>query len=270
MFGLRRRQDQSAEVIDCFTFYNELDLLDVRLRYLSETVDRFVLVESPLTHSGKPKPLYFSEAADRFAWAADKIEHVVQPLDPDADAWSRENAQRNAIAAALRDVPSNATVMISDLDEIPSRDAVARCRGRRGSFSLRQLLHYYYVDCRCRNRKRRNWLGTVIAPNETVLVQSPQVMREKSMAGRLTRVGDGGWHFSYLGGVPSIQSKLAAFAHTEFDKSEYSSATTIRARLEAGEDVFGRSDMRFEIVSRRSLPHELLVLLEKYPHFFAA
>ena len=48
-------------VYDCFLFFNELDLLEVRMHELNNSVDFFVLQESTKTHSGKPKSLYFQE-----------------------------------------------------------------------------------------------------------------------------------------------------------------------------------------------------------------
>ena len=54
------------EVYDCFIFYNELDLLEIRLKTLDSVVDHFVLVEATKTHRGKDKPLYFEENKERF------------------------------------------------------------------------------------------------------------------------------------------------------------------------------------------------------------
>ena len=65
------------KVYDCFTFFNELDLLEVRLNELDGVVDRFVLCESPYTFRGQPKPLVFQENRARFARFLPKIEHVV-------------------------------------------------------------------------------------------------------------------------------------------------------------------------------------------------
>ena len=48
------------KVVDCFIFYNELDLLTYRLNVLNDTVDYFIIVESTHTHVGKEKKLYFT------------------------------------------------------------------------------------------------------------------------------------------------------------------------------------------------------------------
>ena len=64
-------------IYDCFTFFNELDLLDIRLHELASTVDVFVLAEAPLTFQGQPKPLVFQEHRNRYRTYLDKIRHVV-------------------------------------------------------------------------------------------------------------------------------------------------------------------------------------------------
>ncbi|HZX73462.1 MAG TPA: hypothetical protein VFE57_03515, partial [Cyclobacteriaceae bacterium] len=64
-------------VVDCFTFFNELDLLEIRLNILNETVDRFVLVEATRTFQNNPKPLYFNENKKRFEAFLPKITHII-------------------------------------------------------------------------------------------------------------------------------------------------------------------------------------------------
>ena len=105
---------------DAFQVFNELDMLEVRLHELNETVHRFVLVEATRTHSNKPKPLHFGENKDRFAAFLDKIIHVVVDDLPDnSDAWVLENFQRNAMLRGLTAAHSNDLVVIADVDEIP-------------------------------------------------------------------------------------------------------------------------------------------------------
>ena len=65
------------KIYDCFTFYNELDLLEMRLEILSDSVDFFVLVEANKTHSGREKELFFQDNKERFAKFSEKIIHVV-------------------------------------------------------------------------------------------------------------------------------------------------------------------------------------------------
>ena len=64
-------------IFDTFTFYNELDLLELRLNILGDVVDYFVINEANITFTGKPKPLYYQENKERFKKWEDKIIHHV-------------------------------------------------------------------------------------------------------------------------------------------------------------------------------------------------
>src|SRR4051812_40271897 len=113
---------------DCFTFYNELDILEIRLRELYDVVDRFVLVEATHTHKGDPKPLHYATNRARFASWNDKIRHIVIGDLPVGDNLAairrREMGQRNAILLGLMDAQDDDIVLISDVDEIPRKSAV--------------------------------------------------------------------------------------------------------------------------------------------------
>ena len=110
-------------LIDAFPFFNELDILELRLAELSSIVDRFVIVEANRTHKGTLKPLYYAENKARFAEWEKKIVHVICPLPDDgADLPAirrREMMQRNAILEGVRDCADDDVIMISDADEIP-------------------------------------------------------------------------------------------------------------------------------------------------------
>ena len=78
-------------IYDCFTFFNELDLLEIRLKILNDYVDKFVLVEAAKTHSGLPKPLYFNENKQRFLPYQDKIVHISLDNMPESqNSWVLE------------------------------------------------------------------------------------------------------------------------------------------------------------------------------------
>jgi beta-1,4-mannosyl-glycoprotein beta-1,4-N-acetylglucosaminyltransferase len=68
------------KIIDCFTFYNELKLLEYRLNILYNIVDYFIIVEANQTHQGKSKKLYYNENKNRFEKFQDKIIHIVVDL----------------------------------------------------------------------------------------------------------------------------------------------------------------------------------------------
>ena len=65
------------KVYDCFNFFNELDILDIRLHELNDVVDKFVLIESVETFTGKSKPLFYNDNKERFKKFEDKIIHII-------------------------------------------------------------------------------------------------------------------------------------------------------------------------------------------------
>lgn len=106
---------------DCFTFFNELDLLEIRLNILNDSVDKFVIVEATRTQNNKEKCLYFEENKARFAKFEDKIIHVVVKEFPQKlEQWTIENYQRNEIMRGLVNCKDDDVIIISDLDEIPN------------------------------------------------------------------------------------------------------------------------------------------------------
>src|SRR5712692_10307059 len=107
-------------IYDCFPFFNELDLLEIRLSELAGVVDRFVLVESTRTHTNQPKPLYYHENRTRYSQFSSKIVHiVVEDMPGGENAWVRENHQRNCIIRGLSGCGDDDTILVSDVDEIP-------------------------------------------------------------------------------------------------------------------------------------------------------
>jgi hypothetical protein len=116
-------------VYDCFTFDDQLEILDKRLNALSSVVDRFVLVESGKTFQGDEKPLRFAENRERFAAFADRIVHVLANNVTASDTVERRKVfQRDAISGGLTRLRPNDMVIVSDIDEIPAASAITQAR----------------------------------------------------------------------------------------------------------------------------------------------
>ena len=112
-------------VYDCFQFFNELDILKLRLHILSDVADRFVISESTVTFSGDPKPLFYEEHKEEFREFADRIIHVVVRDTPmDCDAFARDHHQKCAVIRGLADAKPDDIVIFSDVDEIPNPDTL--------------------------------------------------------------------------------------------------------------------------------------------------
>jgi beta-1,4-mannosyl-glycoprotein beta-1,4-N-acetylglucosaminyltransferase len=253
-------------IVDCFPFYNELELLEIRLEELKGVVDWFVLVEAAETYSGKPKPFLFGANRERFQRyniAYIKIDGFPTTL---LTPWQREEYTRNAVQqglAALSLSPAD-VVMLSDVDEIPRADVVASCAQAMedqnvGCFVFHQTLSYYYVNC----QTEETWLGTRMTRYRDVT--SMQALRTQDGAHVLA----GGWHFSYVGGAQRIQDKIGASVHTELDLPEFRELAHVEQCMAKGMDLFGR-DMRFQLVPLDAgFPAYLCAQQERFRHLIA-
>lgn len=230
-------------IYDCFMFFNELELLEIRFNELNHVADRFVVVEATRTHSNKPKPLYFRENMHLFKDFTHKIIHIVVDEYPDyKDSWTYENYQRNQISRALEGCNPEDTIIISDADEIPRPETVLKARGIPGIKVLEQKLFYYYLNMV--NVKDTYWLGGSRILRAGDFKKTASEIRYTDG----TIMPEGGWHFSYLGGLERILSKIEAFAHQEYNKSAYKDALRLKRAIEKGKDLYGRRKLKFKPV----------------------
>jgi beta-1,4-mannosyl-glycoprotein beta-1,4-N-acetylglucosaminyltransferase len=258
----RRKQDV---IWDCFSFFNELELLELRLHTLNKVVDRFVLVESTKDYMNRPKPLHFQENKGRYAEFLDRIVHVVVDDAPDApDPWVRENHQRMCVNRGLVEAEDDDVILISDLDEIPRPEMVRRYACLPGVKLFRQDMHYYFFNLRA---KQHEWFGSAMCLKKDM--GSPQRLRDIRDAIRpgICRIQNGGWHFSFLGGVERIIHKIESFAHHEFNLDQFKSPEAIEQRIRQGRDLFDRG-IFFELQTvDDSYPAYLRDNLDRYRDF---
>lgn len=117
------------KVYDCFTFFNEFELLELRLKSLWDMVDYFVIVEADKTQNNVPKPMYFANRANEFKEFLPKIRYIPMRMDvayKGKGDWTIENAQRNAIMYGIMDAAPDDLILVSDVDEIPDPDILQR------------------------------------------------------------------------------------------------------------------------------------------------
>ena len=131
---------------DCFIFFNELELLEIRLNELNEIVDKFVLVEATRTHTNKIKSLYFEENKEKFSKFLDKIIYILVDDFNNGTPLDFEIHQRNAIAIGLKDAKPDDVIMISDIDEIPKKETILQVKDLPGIKTLEQNFYYYYIN----------------------------------------------------------------------------------------------------------------------------
>lgn len=218
-------------IYDAFTFFNELDLLELRLSTLDHYVDKFVLVESNQTFTGNPKPLYYLENKERFAKWNDKIIHIIAPnMEIEKVAFERHWLCYALIEATLQTlaVPED-IAFCSDLDEIwnPSvRDKIDD-----QIHSLAQFNYSYWLN----NRSSEQWVGTLMSKVKNIEVGYNKIFRSV----KPNILANGGWHFTNMGGYEQIIKKTQAYDHGPELNHDWIKEHT-QDNMEQGNDYLGR------------------------------
>lgn len=254
-------------IYDCFTYFNEVELLELRLHTLAEVVDYFVIVEADRTFSGLPRSFLFPQHRQHVAQYADKIIYIQVTDMPQSDnPWIREYFQRDCILRGLGACRCDDIILISDADEIPRPEALTQLVGSsqgqtilaRYPVAFAQNHFLYFLNC----MERRFWQGTVAVRYENL--QRPQTIRDNR--DRAPRIRDGGWHFSFLGGVARISEKIKSYSHQEYSSRRLTD-DYIRQAIETGvSDLFNDKSFRLHFVSiDDSYPAYTNRLVETYP-----
>lgn len=194
-------------IIDCFTFFNELDLLELRLNILNEVVDKFVIVEASKTQSKLDKPFYFEENKKRYTHFLDKIIHVKLENFPEEDGWAMENYQRNCIQHGLDrlNLTINDIIAISDVDEIWNPIIIKdldRLLDQHKFLSVDMNYFVFYLNLATVNKK---WIGTIFTKFQYLNTYSPQNLR--NIKDQVLYIKNSGWHFGYQGGKEIVYQK---------------------------------------------------------------
>lgn len=202
----------TRRVWDTFLFADETDLLECRLTELDDAVYRHVLVESPVTFLGKPKPLHYLENQDRFAPWKDKIVHVVADLNGCGDHLARAAASREAVWQGLDGLRNDDILLLSDADEIPRADVLQAAPGH----VLAMRSHPLAV-----NLLEPGWWGGTMATvgqyhgSMQQLRDARQAPGQRPLADAVGWPMVAGWHFTWLGGPEAIRTKITSYTYPE-------------------------------------------------------
>lgn len=212
-------------VYDCFQFSNELEILDIRLHELSKVVDKFVIVESAVSHACKPKRLYYEENKSEFKRFKDKIIHIVVEDTPDVNLpWIVNDYQFCQIMRGLKQCKSSDIILFGDLDEIPRAEAVLKGIKLQGKLKIfSQIYCQYYLNCM--EYAKGSWYGTRMATYRSLQSYSSPWIAKFSKPD--VKIPNGGWHFTYMGGIKRIREKLANMTHQEYNNDLYNTPEKI-------------------------------------------
>lgn len=253
-------------IYDCFAFFNELDLLELRLETLQDVVDIFVIVESTHTFSGMEKPLNYRDNEERYAKWHDKIRYIVVDNMPHQEPcrgqhrWDNDYFQKDQLVKGIADAEPNDVIMFSDLDEIPKPEIVQEAASRPGITCLVMHSHHFFLNWLCNT----NWRGTVVAPYSRFKQVLPRYLREKRHS--FSEIRDAGWHFTYMGGPDKVEYKINSFAHSEFDTPQFNNQEHISASMDGKQDLWGNHNLEVLPLDDR-FPKPLVENRQKYERF---
>jgi len=259
-----------VKIFDCFTFFNELELLDLRLMTLSDVVDFFVLVESNKTHTGNTKEFIFEQNKDKFADYLDKIIYIKVTDLPTTYSrntiWGPENFQRLCIERGLVNAVDGDKIIVSDADEISNPETILQNINTTHSVPLEQKLFYYYVNC----IQKQLWSATVLLTKGCY----KSIQDERMTAFDCTNpIPNGGWHYSYMGGAEKIKLKVENIAESHVIIDKVGSINDIKNKMDSQQDLWGRSNTLFkkqivDIYEEGMAPKCIDKFIKKYPNFY--
>lgn len=278
---------RKPKIYDCILFSNEVELLDLRLKMLDEYVDVFVVLESPWSFHGKPKEMVSEKHKDLFS--NPKVRHIVYEDLPyignvngiKKRSKANEIFSRDCSIRGLYDANDEDIIMLSDVDELPNMKKVIANLHRIDDENIHKLdypefpclgLHMptfiYYVDC----ISNKPYVTTILSKYKNYIkFKSPGWLRKKRI-GAIKKLGgpnlvmDGGWHYSYIGGVKRIQDKLSILGSIHVCTDEFRNEAHINRCLNEGEDVLKRKGVKITIIDPiKSGPKEIMWFIKKYP-----
>ena len=290
------------KIIDCFMFFDEEMLLELRLNTLDKFVDKFIIVESAYTHSGKEKKLIFD--INKYPRFKKKIDYIVvkdlprsieQISNNDSNleitnkeimnALRRENFQRNAISRGLANTDDNDGIIISDLDEIPDLSNINFNSINKKIIFFKQKVFYYKLNLEL---KTLRWIGSKACKKK--YLKSPQWLRNvkdkvyskwrldiifsEKRYNNIYFAENGGWHFSFVKKPEDIEKKLKSYLHhREYDLDPLgienikdlinSKAVIYDHRVDQTQYKFG-GGQKLEKIDIKFLPEYIFSQKEKY------
>lgn len=233
-------------IIDCFTFFNELDLLDLRLHEHWDFVDKFVILEGDRTYPGKKYDSNFLKNYDRFKWAKKKIIHKIAPLKEfPVSRWENEQWQRDYWGEVYRDFQGSDYILQGCVDELYRKDTILDIYKTKLSPVLLVLdEHYYYLNSKDSGTNQK--YPCPIAMFKKDIDCGTDAMWKKRYD--YPQIDNAGWHFSYCGGAEIIKEKLENYSHAENDTDVMKDPVRIKDYTDRGIDLFDRPIHDFSYV----------------------
>lgn len=274
-------------IYDCVPFFNELDILKLRMQIMAPYVDFFVIEEASVTFSGEPKRMIFAENRQLFAEFEEKIRYVAVDNSPleGVTTHERDKFQKNQLICGLSGCKPEDIIIFSDVDEIPNPETLKKLLPEVEDgkiYMLAQRLFYCYLDMEEVSGKllsvtgefegveKPMWLGTKICRYHMLDKYTTEELRNKEQKEVGVRVPDGGWHFSYMGGGRNqsvedrVKYKIKSAAHQEYNNR--STLSKVRKNIKNHQDIFGRDAQMVQVKIDETFPKYLRENIDKYQY----
>ena len=259
-------------IYDCFQYFNEDHIVDLRLNILDKYVDFFVISESTKNHQGKNKKLNFD--IKNFPKFKKKIKFVVADYTKNIDFNNHtggespvEQHQRNSLIEGIKDASPEDLIILSDSDEIPDLTKISVINKNKKYIAFSQKMFMYKLNLQ--NLDESNWIGSRIIKKKNITsMQELRNLKFKEypfwrIDKKNLQIIEGGWHFSFLQTPQQILTKIKSFSHGEFN-NETINEKSIEEKIIKNQDVFNRGLKLKKIELDSSFPDYILKNKSKY------
>ena len=257
----------SNKIYDCITFFNESLQADLRFNILNKYVEQFVICESKFDHKGHYKGVNFN--IENYKEFKNKITHlVIDEQFPDtSNPWKTQAFQREFIFNGLNNAKPEDYVMFSDPDEIPRPEMLTDLKLHKKYGIFLQKMFCYKLNvynphespwegsriCLKRNLKSIDFLRQKIL-KKNIRYPFWRIDKEKN----IQLIDNGGWHFNYLLEPEKISKKLKTFAHTQYNKAEFTNIDVIKKNIYEMRDLFNRGHKYYRVHLDNTFPDYIL------------
>jgi beta-1,4-mannosyl-glycoprotein beta-1,4-N-acetylglucosaminyltransferase len=257
-------------IIDAFLFFNELELLEIRLNEMSEYVDKFILVESTKNFQLQDKPLYFLENKTRFQKFLDKIIHYIyEPPEDSVGYMVMDNNQRKSLKNPLDQIiKEKDLILISDVDEIIKKECLRNIKNNillTPTVFVQQLSYNFINTIVEEPLDHKYWKGSIAIPFNDYINSDRNIQNWRNKKDFLPQIYDAGWHFSFVGGKKRIQTKIESWGHIEYNKEQYKNLDNIEFRMRSLQDPLGRENFKLKLENDKTKFPSYAV---NFPHLF--
>jgi beta-1,4-mannosyl-glycoprotein beta-1,4-N-acetylglucosaminyltransferase len=299
------------KIYDGFLFFNELELLELRLNTLNNVVDYFILVEASVTHQGTPKPFIFEENKERFSKFLNKIIHIKITEIPSSFStlpnitptnfkeeiikgiyddisktrlfnrfvshemgFGRDFFQKESIKLGMENASDDDIFISSDLDEIPNPEIISRLNEffePDAFYTFNQthycyylnMMHFSHIDNTAYNQEiNSNWKGSRMGTWKNMKHYSLNELRAQDN----NDIIDSGWHFSWMGGIDKVKTKLQSYSHQENNQSHI--IDNVDKMMNVDDTIYDfRGDKSIKVpITLDTHPEYLVNNIDKYKH----